>query len=172
MAFTHENRLKNLPDIQRSYMWELYIPSIEELDMDEMVVRIKNVQLPGRTITPIESYFMGSKSFFPGRTEYTGTLTVDMEEHEDQKVYTALNSWQELLYNYDTGTQGVASKNDLVKNLSLIMYKANGVKLGKKVVFHNAWPQAVADTALDYTAGEAVRINVTFQYDYWRVVTS
>ena len=169
MTFTAEGRLKNLPDIQRSYMWELFIPSIEELDMDEMIVRVRNVQIPGRAITPIESYFMGTKSFYPGRTEYTGTFTTNIEEFEDQKVYVALNSWQELIFNYDQGQQLAPSKNDVIRNISLIMYRANGDKMEKKIVFHNAWPQGLADATLDYTAGESVKYDVTWQYDFWRI---
>lgn len=172
MAFTHESRLKNLPDIQKTYMWELFIPSIEELDMDEMVVRVRNVQIPGRTITPIESFFMGTKAFYPGRTEYTGTFTTDFEEFEDQKVYEAINSWMELIFNYEDGQQGVPSKNDLTRNISLIMYRSNGDKLPKKIVFKNAWPQAIGDATLDYTASDSVKHNVTWQFDHWRSVNS
>jgi hypothetical protein len=172
MAFTHQSRIKNLPDIQRTFMWELFIPSIAELNTDEMVVRIRNVQLPGRTIAPIESYFMGTKAFYPGRSEYTGTFTTQIEEFEDQKVHQAIHSWQELMFSYEQGKQGVASKNDLVKPISLIMYKANGEKLPKKVIFQNAWPQAMADVTLDYSTAESVKYDITWQYDYWKTVNT
>jgi len=170
--FTVAGRLKNLPDIQKQYMWELIIPSIEDLDEDDMIVRARNVVIPGRTITPIESFFMGTKQFFAGRTEYTGTFAVQLEEFEDQKVHTALHSWMQLIHDYDpasptAGGQKVPTKQDYIKNIVLKMYKSDQTKFEKDVVFYQAWPTSVGDATLDYTANDSVKYDVTFQFDYW-----
>jgi hypothetical protein len=172
MAFTSESRLRNLPDISKTYMWELFIPSIAELEMDDMVVRVRNTQIPGRTITPIESFFLGTKTFYPGRTEFTNSVTMQIEEFEDQKVLTSFNSWQELIFNYDEGQQGAESKRDIVRDVELLMYAGDGSKLEKKIIFKNAWPQSIADSALDYTGNESIKYDITLQYDFWRVKNS
>jgi hypothetical protein len=170
--FTVAGRLKNLPDIQKIYMWELYIPSVEELDQDDFVLRVRNVVIPGRTITPIESFFMGTKQFFPGRNEYAGTFTFQIEEFEDQKGHAALHSWQQLIFDYDpnsptAGQQKVAVKSDLTRDVVLRVYKGDGTKMDKEIVFYSSWPQAIADSTLDYTGSDSVKIDCTFQYDYW-----
>lgn len=170
--FTTAGRLKNLGEIQKTYNWELYIPSIEDLDQDDMVIRVRNTVIPGRSITPIESHFMGTKSWHAGKTEYTGTFNVQMEEFEDQKVFTALHSWQQAIFDYspDSPTAGqskVQDKNGYTRDIVLRMYKNNGVKMEKEIVYFNAWPTSVSDVSLDYTASDSVKYECTFQYDYF-----
>ena len=170
--FTIAGRLKNLPDVQKTFMWEMFIPSIEDLDQDEMVLRIRNTVIPGRTITPIESHFMGTRQFFSGKTEYTGTFATQIEEFEDQKVHKALTSWQHAIFDYNpdnptAGQSKVAGKNDYTRDIVLSMYKNSGVKMDNDVVFYNAWPQSIGDATLDYTASDSVKYEVTWQFDYW-----
>lgn len=170
--FTAEGRLKNLPDIQKVYLWELFIPSIDVLDMDDMVLRVRNVVIPGRNITPIESYFMGTKQFFAGRTEYPGTFTCQIEEFEDQNAHTALHEWMQKIFDHDpdsskAGQQEVSTKNEYTSNVRLKMYKGDGTKMDKDVVMFNTWPQAVGDSTLDYTGNDSVKYDLTLQYDYW-----
>ena len=170
--FTIAGRLKNMPDIQRSYMWELFIPSIEELDQDDMVLRIRNAVIPGRTIQPIESFFLGSKQFHPGKTEYTGTFTTNIEEFEDGKAHASLHSWMQAIYdaNPNSSTAGqskLAGKNEYTRDIVLRMYKNDGTKMDKDIVFYNSFPSGISDATLDYTASDAVRLDVTWQYDFW-----
>lgn len=170
--FTAAGRLKNLPDIQKTYLFELYIPSIAELEQDDFVLKVRNVVIPGRTIQPIESFFLGTKQFFPGRTEYASVFPCQVEEFEDQKVFKALNSWQQSIFDYDSnsvtaGQSKVTGKNDYTRDIVLKMYKNNGQKMEKDIVFYNSWPQNVADATLDYTASDSVKFEVSFQYDYF-----
>lgn len=168
--FTSHGRLGNLEDIQKTYMWELFIPDIAELNQDDMVLRVRNVVIPGRTITPIESFFMGTKQFFPGKTEYTGNLPVQFEEFEDAKVHTALDSWMQLMFDHgrsDLAGNAGGDKKVITKTITLRMYKGTGEIL-KEIEFFHAWPQSVADATLDYTASDSVKYDAIFQFDFWR----
>ena len=169
---TIAGRLKNPPDVQKAYMWELFIPSIEELSQDDMVLRIRNVVIPGRSNPIIESHFMGTKQFLPGKTEYTGSFTTNIEEFEDQFVHTALHSWMQYIFDYDpssptAGDQKGATKLDYARDMVLKMYKSDGTEMPNSIKFFGAWPQTVADATLDYTASDSVKFDVTWQYDYW-----
>ena len=170
--FTAAGRLKDLPDIQKNYMWELFIPSIEDLDQDDMVIRCRTASIPGRTIAPIESNFMGTKQFYPGKSKYTGNLAIQLEEFEDQKVHQALHSWMQSIFDYDpkSGTAGqskAAGKNDYSVDVTLKLYKGDGSDVDKKIRFYNCWPTSVGDAALDYAGPDSVKYDVTFQFDYW-----
>jgi len=169
--FTAEGRLGNLGDVQKVFQWELFIPSIAELDMDDMVLRVRNVVIPGRTIQPIESFFMGTKQFFPGRTDYPGTFSTQFEEFEDGIVFKAIDSWMQLIFDHSTaasgGKQGAPTKRDISRDVTLKMYKGDGDLVGS-VKFFNTWPQNIADSTLDYTGSDSVKFDVTWQYDFWR----
>ena len=168
--FTAHGRLGNLGDIQRQYMWELYIPDIAELNQDDMVLRVRNVVIPGRTIAAIESSFMGTKQFFPGKTEYAGTFATQFEEFEDQKVFKAIDSWQQFIFDHgrtDNAGGSAGDKSIITRTITLRMYKHDQSLLGE-IEFYNAWPQGIADSTLDYTASDSVKFDVTWQYDFWR----
>jgi hypothetical protein len=173
--FHTKNALANLPDPQKGWAWELYIPNIAELKMDEMLVRCRTAAIPGRTFEVMESIFMGTKQFFPGKETTERTLTVQMEEFEDQRTYKQLQSWADTIFDYnpDSATAGrrkAPKKSGYSVNVSLQLYKANGEKMDKKIVFYNAWPNSISAPALDYNATDSVKFDVVFQYDYYKIV--
>jgi hypothetical protein len=175
--FSAEGRLKNLPDLHKSWLWELYIelPSGiagDGLSTDELLLRVRNVMLPGKTITPIETYFMGTKTFHPGKMEFSGQLSVQLEEYEDQKVHDTLNAWADLIFNWETGKQGAALKSDITSTGILKMYKSNGEPMPKMIKIFNMYPASIPDVTLDYAGTDPVRYDVQFQYDWWKAVQS
>lgn len=168
--FSYESRLKNLPDPQKVWMWELYIDIPQgintEVESNDLLLRARNVAFPGRTINPLESNFMGTKSFFPGKTEFTGQITTSLEEREDQKIHTILTEWMQYIFDWTQGVQGGANKQDLVSDMTIKPYKSNGEPMPNAIKVYNCWPQSVADVTLDYDGAEIVRYEVTWQYDY------
>lgn len=169
--FTAAGRLKNLPDIQKNYLFEIFIPSIGSLEQDDFILRVRTATIPGRTVTPIESFFMGTKIYTPGRTEYP-EVTVNVEEFEDQKAHAAISSWQQTIFDYDgnsstAGQQKVATRSEYTRDIVLRTYKANGVKMDKDIVMYSSWPTAIGDATLDYAGGDSVKYDITFRCDYW-----
>jgi hypothetical protein len=169
-SFSYEGRLKNLPDPQKVWMWELYIDIPRGIQTDvvseDLLLRARTVVIPGRTINPIESNFMGTKAFFPGKTEFTGQVSTSLEEREDQKIHSLLNSWMQYMFDWISGLQQGANKQDLVSDMIIKPYKSNGQPLPNTIKLYNCWPQAIADVSLDYAGAEFVRYEVTWQYDY------
>jgi len=170
--FTIAGRMKNLPEIQKSFLWELYTPSIEDLDQDDMVLRVRNVVIPGRTIQPIESFFLGSKQFHAGKTEFVGTFPTQIEEFEDGRAHQAIYSWMQAIYNADSnsseaGQSKFNGKNEYSRDIVLKMYRTNGTKMDKDIVFYNSFPNSITDAPLDYASSDSVKLDVTWSYDYW-----
>lgn len=176
--FTMESRSKNLPDIQRDWMWELSIPNLNDMtdeimkDDEDLTVRVRSAVIPSRGNDPIESNFIGMKQFFPGKPTFGHTLAVSIEETEDQIVHRALTAWQDRLFNVNPNdaTAGVSSallKRQLTKTIYLLPYKYNQDKMLKKIRFHNAFIQNVDDVTMDYTGNASVKYTTTFQFDFW-----
>ena len=68
------------------------------------------------------------------------------------------------------GNSGALKKRDATRNIWIIQYKYSEAQLEKRIRLFNAWPQNVADVALDMNGGESVKFSVTFQFDYWTLV--
>jgi len=167
--FTIQKALSNLPDIQRNYMFELWIPPIAQLNMDDMRIRCRSAVIPQRGNDTIESHYMGMKQFWPGKPNFTHTLSVNIEEFEDKKVAKSLYSWQQLLFDVENnGASTGKSKRDVVRDILLKMYKYDGSDLST-ITFFSAWPQTITDVALGYAESGAVIYPVTFQFDRWEL---
>lgn len=177
--FAIESRLKNLPDAQRNFMFELIIPGIGAVTDgimkkdEDLAVRVRSAVIPSRGNDPIESNFMGMKQFFPGRPSFGGnTFDVTIEETEDQIVHRAITAWQNQIFNIRLSdpTNGASLrplKRQLTRDVYLLEYKYNQELMTNKVHYYNAFVQNVGDVSLDYSGGELVRYSVTFQYDFW-----
>ena len=80
MNMTLEGRLKHLPDIQRNWRWEIYIPNVNTIPGmpaiidDDLVIRARTCSLPSRGNEAVESNFMGFKQFFPGKPTFGNTM--------------------------------------------------------------------------------------------------
>ncbi len=170
---TFEGRLSNLGDLQKTYMWELYIPAIAGIITDDMLVRVRNAQIPGRTIEQITSFFMGTKQKFPGKTTFEDTFPTVFEEFEDGKVRKALHAWMEAIYKYDAQADdgGAASgdKSEITGDITLRLLSTQGEKIGD-IKFFNCWPTGIAPVDLSYESGEAIKYNVTWSFDFWRPI--
>jgi len=179
--FTIEGRAKAIGDIQRNFMYEVSIPNIGDIlsdynDEEPMVIRARTAVIPGRTNEPIESVFMGMKQQFPGKETFAHTFEVQYEESEDQFVAKWLYAWKEQIFTVNPdaesagASQAAAKRDRQATDLFLKMYKYDGSLMQQAIRFYNAWPAAVADVSMDYTANESVKYSVTFEYDFWTLV--
>lgn len=177
-SFHIDKRLNRLPDVQRTYNWELMVPRINEVcdtitDPEDFIIRTRSVTLPSRGNEPIESFFLGMKQVFSGRPIFTNIITVLMEEFEDQAVLQALYEWQENVFSVDVnGTTGGASKkaqkrNGYATDMYINTYKQDHSALPKTIKCVNCWPSQVDEVSLDFQAQESVKYSVSFSFDYW-----
>jgi hypothetical protein len=170
--FAIDSRMKDLPDPQTQYMWELLIPNIGDLVQDDILLRLQTAVIPSRGNQPMESMFMGMKQHFSGQPLFTHTLVTELEEREDQEVFKSLNSWNQLIFDIDpnsntSGQSKVTGKRDYTRDITLTMYNKGKGKLPYSVVFYNAFLENVDDSQLGYANNESVRYNATFRFDYW-----
>jgi hypothetical protein len=174
--FTIEGRMKQLPDIQRNFLFEVVVPGITDvttaINQEDLIIRVRSAVIPQRGNEPIESNFMGMKQFFPGKPTFSNSLNIVCEETEDQKITKALYDWQQKIFDINpssptAGSSQVPVKRRACKDIFLLMYKYNGTELEKKVRFVNAFPETVDDVSLGFAENAAVQYSVTFRFDYW-----
>ena len=180
LNFTINGRAAKFPDIQRNFMWQLFIPGIITvapsalLDAEDLLVRCRSISIPQRANEAIQSNFMGTRQYFPGRADPGGgTIGVSFEDTEDMTIQRIMYEWQQEIFNINPKSPITAGKSkrplkrELTKDLFLIMYNYAGIPLPHQIRFHNAWIQQVGEVSLSYDGNESVKYEVTFQYDYW-----
>ncbi len=178
--FTINGRAYKYPDVQRNFMWQLFVPGIISvapsalLDAEDLLVRCRSISIPQRSNEPITSNFMGTRQFFPGKADPGGgTVSVQFEDTEDMAIQRIFYEWEQNIFNINPASTTTAGKSKrpmkrlLTKDMFLILYNYAGIPLPKQIRFHNAWVQNVSEAQLSYDGNESVKYDVTFQYDYW-----
>ena len=177
-SFHIDKRLNRLPDVQRTYLWELMVPRIDQVtdtitDPEDFIIRSRSVSLPSRGNEPIESFFLGMKQMFSGRPIFTNIINVMLEEFEDQAVLQAIYEWQENVFSVDVnngqaGASKKAQKRDgYATDMYINMFAQDKTQLGKTIKCVNCWPSQVDEVPLDFQAQDSVKYNVSFSFDYF-----
>ncbi len=181
--FTAQNRLGELRDPQRDFIFELIISDTElktvtgktahMLDSGGFTVRCKTSTIPSRGTDSIDVFFAGLKAVFPGRPTFgDNSFSVQLDETEDQLVFNTGYAWRERIFSVDPdgaspGYSSSINKAGLTANPILRMYTYNGVPMPTDIVFKNAWLADVGQVELSMQGNGKVTYNWTFKFDYW-----
>jgi len=166
-------------DVQRSWMWQLTIPTLGNLiaDVDSigLKTRIKNATIPGSDIDVIELKYMGGSQFFPGMRKPTTEFSTSFVDTEDHYVHSAINSWMTLIQQIDhdgkhAGRSLLASKkNGYGLDVMLHMFTYDGVE-SRLIKFVNTWPKSIGAVELNYDSSGAVEYTVGWKTDNYQVI--
>jgi hypothetical protein len=181
--FTLESRAKSMSDIQLTYRWELQFPNITKVvdgitDDEPLIIRCRNVTIPGFSNEVIESNFMGSTQRFPGRLKFTPSIEAVFEETQDMTISKAINSWKDKIFNADPvgpnagSAEGSSKRDGQSIDAYLKLYKATNEESEKTFRLFNVFPTNVADVSLDYTVSDSVKYAVTFNIDLFTLLDS
>lgn len=172
----HIDRLKGLPDVIRTYYWDVLIPGINRVSnnatMDDLMLRARSVSIPERGVEKIVSNYKGMKQYFPGQINFGGTLPITFEETQDYKVSTILYDWANRIFDVRnaSATGGVAQADDkqlIVLPIYIQQYGVDGSPLGKSIRVYNAFIENQDAIQLEYATNDSVKISVTFSFDWW-----
>lgn len=173
------NVAANNPDVQRDWMWTLSFPTIADIlpsiSTNGLYTRVRSALVPGATITPLESQFMGTKWFFPGKKEIISEMSCSFEETEDHYIFSAFTTWHNLIQQTDhtkADHAGVsvmpAKRMGLVTNAMLELLSYDGI-VTRQIQLWNIWPTSVSSPALGYDASSVVKYDVGFKFDNWTI---
>lgn len=189
-------RLSSFKDVQKTYLWNIFIPNIQLLstsnvlpvpkdliDEEDILLRARSVTIPGGGFESVETNFMGFKQYFPIKLKQTNTITTELEEFEDQKVSKLLYNWKNKIINQNPLSPFAGNSSLLTpmkkapivgysRNIQLRCYGTDGHELEQKIVCYNAYPADVQDVSLSYHSSDSVKYNVTWQFDYWVIAES
>jgi hypothetical protein len=181
--FTIEGRkFPSMPDPQRSWMWELFIPNIQILpiipkinfDEDDFIVRCRSTSIPSGGFEHYEANYLGFKKLIPVKKKITNVITTEIEEFEDQKVLKFVYGWMNIIIDQNPKSlfvghmqPTVIARNIYTRNIVLNMYKFSGDKLSRSIIFHNAWPLNMGDVTLNYADSGTVKYSVEWAFDNW-----
>lgn len=173
------NAMDECNDIQRDWMWTLELPSIGDIlpmySTGGFAVRVRTAIIPGATVGALESQFMGTKWYFPGKKEVVSEMSCSFEETEDHYAFSAFHTWFNLIQQLDhtKSNPGVsampAKRQGLVTDAYLHLLSYDGQKT-RTLRFYNFWPLSMDSPALSYESAANIKYGVNFKFDNWTVL--
>lgn len=186
LNFHIAGRATAMADVQRNFMFNVVILDVNKvapksavpLGIEDLTVRCTSVKVPDVSITSIETLFMGTKQFFPGKKEAGGTVTCNFYETEDQQITRFLYEWSQNIFNTNpdaklglgAGRSSSPLKAGLCSDILVQMYSYAGLPLPYAIRAVNCWITAAPAPDLNFSGNEAVNYSVSFQCDYWKLV--
>ena len=131
----------------------------------------KTAQIPGSTLSAVEISYMGRQVKTPGSRTFED-WSVSIINDENFSIRNALEQWSNAINSHEGNLATVGGSNPA-------LYKANATvtQFGKDgeilrvYEFVGVWPQEVGAIELGWeSADEIEEYDVTFSYDYWRIV--
>lgn len=181
-SFHIGSRMANKADVSQNWMFQVRFPLIAKVigssnNDEELTLRCTSVTLPAQQIEAIESVFMGTKQFFPGKKTMGGTFSCTFYETNDQIISSSLYAWSQNLFNYNAqnvengGKSSYSNKSQFAIDAYVDMFKYNGEKQRYGIRLVNCWLQNVDGASLNWTGNEVINYTATFQCDYWMIVS-
>lgn len=187
----HVNDLKFAGDLQLTYKFKLafsipysgfpnssfYTKALSDAGVTRFNALCKDISLPGRTINPIETVYMGWKKFFAGKNDSSGDLTMVFHEHQSAMVTEFKRDWFEIINQTQVGgarRSFAASDNmdNLKAQLKVTLLKTDGKDGNIEAIFYGLWPTQDASQPLSQSSEDFLKPSLTCKYDWseWRKV--
>jgi hypothetical protein len=154
-------------------MWEVdLIGGSNQVGIEDINLRVKNISLPSRSIEPIDTWFYGFKQSIPGRTTFSNQINLSLEENEDQDILKSIYDWLEKIQGVDPLDlfATLSSVKRYTKNMIIKLLKFNGQSTKYFIELKNVYPLSINELNLDFNSNDAIRFDVSFNYDYWRLI--
>jgi hypothetical protein len=104
-----QSAIRNAGDFSALYRFELILSFPSGVtgvgSADEYNLRCETLELPKRTVTPVEHRLHGHKHKSAGVSEVNGILVFTFVETVDGKVMNLIKQWRDLIWAPDTGVQ-------------------------------------------------------------------
>jgi len=175
-------------DIQRSWLYQLIIPEVSRLNgkagMPSLIgnpegftASVRAINIPGWTIEPIQSDYMGDICFHPGKKVPITDITVQFEEDGNGDVRKFFENWGELIQNINkskTSTGGALPGFSMAMGgyavtgyLHTFRYDMTPLQVIK---LKNMWPTSVPEVSLSAESAEKVIYDIPFKIDDYEFV--
>lgn len=151
-----------------------------------LMLRARSITLPKKTISKINTQYMGSKRNYPGRTTTDSDVTVKFDEFQDLATQRFFFEWQNAIYNHavPAGPKGVSqfsiepggAVSDFIAQytaeVEVHLYdSALKNELSNYWVFYDVFPIDSGTVSLDAEGDGKVSPEIQFNYNTWDMVS-
>lgn len=137
----------------------------------EHVTKISGLPEINSAGTLVEQEYKFAKRSYAGAVPDTTvadieiTFSVNLNEENDAYVYNILRAWNDVVYNPQSGAQGL--KRNYVGECAVVIFNKAG-EIFREFKFPSIIPNgALGDLSLEYTSNNIYETTMKYRSDYW-----
>ena len=130
----------------------------------EFELRCTSFTYPGAKINTTDLVLFNHAKKFPTYNDKSGTLNVEVVEDMDASVLTAINNWFDVIHNQNTGTM---CTSEFYATNAMMDILGPDMRTTKRIYLHGVWPTELGAIKIDPSGSEAVKVNISFNYDWY-----
>lgn len=158
---------------QMTFLWEVSFPRLPGgVDFTGIKFVAQAAGIPPAAFETIERWYQGQSFRFPGRANYSGTITLTLEEQESADQIQRLDQWRNLMRDVRTGEAAVATIQEMKGDMILSPLNRQGQIGGVSFLLFGVYPEDIAGVDLQQDSNERLERTVTISYDFWEVGAS
>lgn len=176
MTFNIQNLTASLnkTGIAKSSHFEVQITGVGETDLErDMMFRVSQASLPGRTISTSEYKIYGPVQKIPYGATYTdASFTISLSEDMREKEY--FERWQEIIAGTNAFGQGRAKHSveyyDTITGTVTIRHYGEAGQLSSIHTLQEAYPLVIGEVGLNWSDDAAAEMAITMAFKDYKVV--
>lgn len=156
-----------MTDPAKGYLFDLVFENLlgdKGIDGQQFELRVQSYTYPGETVDKISMGISGNTRTDAGLKHREGTWKTDVIETQDADMLNRFQSWLNLMHDLDTGITGYSTEYKVDVTVRLLNAKLEPVKTRK---LRRAWPVQTGDLSFNPMSKEALKLSVTWQFDWW-----
>lgn len=156
-----------MTDPAKGYLFDLVFENLlgdKGIDGQQFELRVQSYTYPGETVDKIAMGISGNTRTDAGLKHREGTWKTDVIETQDADMLNRFQSWLNLMHDLDTGITGYSSEYKVDITVRLLNAKLEPVKTRK---LRRAWPTNTGDLNFSPMSKDALKLSVTWQFDWW-----
>lgn len=200
----YTSKILNYPDLLKNFLFQVRFEFntdtvlsrvVQEIEQEKnyggelgetLMLRARSISLPKKTISKINTHYMGSLRNYPGRTHTDGDVTIKFDEFQDLATQEIFYEWQNMIYNHGNPDMGEATNivggietggaaADFIRQYTAQVYiyiydSALRTQLPFFWKLYDVFPTDNGQITLDAEGENKVSPEITFNYNTWKMV--
>lgn len=133
-----------------------------------LIMSLKSVTLPGRTIAVHTIDYLNGSIKFPGKPAPQGDMSVVFRDYIDSMTRAVLESWYDAVYDEFTGLMRLSTS--LKTRADLVLFGSDGVSGLRKYTLEGLFPTSRPGVNIDMASGEQDDMAINFNVDVVKAV--
>lgn len=155
--------LKNVGMIQNNFMWQVSIPIIPYLGVNNLLFQMRSTTIPGKTINHSLVRYLNQQYTLPAGVEFEPEWTASVFLSETHQLYNLLLKWASLVPEMSYGLNVNTIKTDA--NIKLLSLNRNIINKRFKLtgIYPGAYPE-IPDLNMENAEG-LITLDYVFKFD-------